>query len=129
MLIQLSYLIPHLVYAQTMQWQEESYGFVFFLMGLLVVVLGQGTFNALVMLAIKHYYFKEDVESWRVSIFSSFILCVLVYMAVVLIYWILRPSQSGTLSMIVFTGSILLYLLGQGYAIYYGIRRAMRHED
>ena len=72
MLIQLSNLIPHLVYAQSVQWQEESFGFIFFLMGLLVVVLGQGTFNAIVMLAIKQYYFKEDVESWRTTIFFSF---------------------------------------------------------
>ena len=123
--------IPHwwnvdLQYAHGLTIHQESFHWMFVIMGFWLVLLGQGTLNALILIAIKSYYFKEDVRSWKRIIFFNFILTIAVYGAVLMLYQFLNQLTWVKLDHWSTTMSIISYIIGQITIILYSVHLAKK---
>ena len=118
-------------YAHGLAIHQESFQWMFVMMGFWLVLLGQGTLNALILVAIKSHYFKEDVRSWKTIIFFNFLLTILVYGMVLLLYqllnqwFVLQADFLDITSRSTFI-SIISYAVGQIMVIFYCVRLAKK---
>ena len=108
---------------------ESSYHMTFTMMLFWLVLLGQGTFNALIMLAIKHYHLREDIGTWKSSVYFNFAFCAIIYVISAMCYFTCLKAGSYFLRSQAFVLSFFLYLIGQVYCIYYCVQRAKRLDD